>query len=77
MFIYRLIMLLDKEHEADFNERINKAFRYYDSEKAVVDEELFESYVRGGVDVLYENCLVILLLKKIILRIYMIFRRIR
>jgi len=57
LFIYRLIMLLDKEHEADFNERINKAFRYYDSEKAAVDEELFESYVRGGVDVLYEKLL--------------------
>ena len=54
-FTYRLIMLLDKEHEPDFDERLNKAFRYYGSEKAQPDEALFEQYVRGGVDVLYEK----------------------
>ena len=52
LFNYRLIMILDKNHEADFNERLNKAFRYYGSDKAAPDEELYESYVRGGVEVL-------------------------
>lgn len=56
-FNYRLIMLLDKENEMDFNERINKAFRYDGSEKAQGDEQLYEQYVRGGVDVLYEKLL--------------------
>lgn len=55
IFTYRLIMLLDEEHESDINERVNKAFRYYGSEKASLDEERYESYVRGGVEVLYEK----------------------
>jgi hypothetical protein len=54
-FIYRLIMLLDKENEPSFDERINKAFRYYGSEKAQHDEQLYDQYVLGGVDVLYEK----------------------
>lgn len=55
LFNYRLIMLLDSKNESDFNERINKAFRYYGTEKAAGDEELYESYVRGGVEVLFEK----------------------
>ena len=55
LFNYRLIMLLDEKHEPDFNERINKAFRYYGQEKAAPDEELYENYVRGGVEVLFEK----------------------
>lgn len=54
-FNYRLIMLLDKENENDFEERVNKAFRYYGSDKSRNDEQLYEQYVRGGVDVLYEK----------------------
>lgn len=54
-FNYRLIMLIDKENEPNFDERVNKAFRYYGSEKAKNDEKLYEQYVRGGVDVLYEK----------------------
>lgn len=41
-FNYRLIILLDKENEPDEEERINKAFRNYNSEKSKQDEELFE-----------------------------------
>ena len=48
-------MLLDKNHEANLEARIDKAFRYYGSEKAKADEVLYEEYVRGGVDVLYEK----------------------
>ena len=55
MFNYRLIMLLDKRHEPDFDKRVDKAFRYYGSDKAKDDEVLYESYVRGGVDKLYEK----------------------
>lgn len=58
LFAYRLIMLLDKDYEPDLSKRIDKAFRYYnDDEKAASDEERFEEYVRGGVDVLYEKLL--------------------
>jgi len=54
-FIYRLIVLLDRNHEPDFNQRVEKAFRQYGSKDAKAEEQLYESYVRGGVDVLYEK----------------------
>ena len=55
IFNYRLIMLLDKKHAQDIETRIDKAFRNYNSDKAKEDEALFDSYVLGGVDVLYEK----------------------
>ena len=48
-------MLLDKNNEPELDKRIDKAFRLYGKEEAKPDEELFEQYVRGGVDVLYEK----------------------
>ena len=53
MFNFRLIMLLDKQYEPDDDKRIDKAFRHMGEDPA--DEERFDSYVRGGVDVLYEK----------------------
>lgn len=53
MFNFRLIMLLDKAYEPDEDKRIDKAFRHMGEDPA--DEERFDSYVRGGVDVLYEK----------------------
>lgn len=53
MFNFRLIMLLDTEYEPDEETRINKAFRHMGEDPA--DEERFDSYVRGGIDVLYEK----------------------
>lgn len=55
VFNYRLIMLLDEKYEPNVDERINKAFRYFGSDKSAADEALYEEYVRGGVDVLYEK----------------------
>lgn len=52
-FNFRLIMLLDKDYEPDEDKRIDKAFRHMGDNPA--DEERFDSYVRGGVDVLYEK----------------------
>lgn len=54
-FNYRLIMLLDKRHEPDFDKRVDKAFRFYGKEQAIPDEERYEEYVRGGVEVLFEK----------------------
>ena len=56
-FAYRLIMLLDKKHEKSVEARINKAFRDYGKAEAEADELLFDSYVLGGVDLLYEKLL--------------------
>ena len=50
MFNFRLIMLLDKLYEADEDKRIDKAFRHIGENPE--DEERFDNYVRGGVDVL-------------------------
>lgn len=52
---YRLIMLLDKRYEPDFDKRVDKAFRFYGKEQALPDEEHYEEYVRGGVDILHEK----------------------
>ena len=53
LFNFRLIMLLDKQYEPDEDKRIDKAFRHMGDDPK--DEERFDSYVRGGVDVLYEK----------------------
>lgn len=52
-FNYALIMLLDSKYEPDVEKRIDKAFRHVGEKSA--DEERFNSYVRGGIDVLYEK----------------------
>ena len=53
LFNFRLIMLLDKNYEPDEEARINKAFRHMGENPN--DEARFDSYVRGGIDVLYEK----------------------
>lgn len=52
----KMILLLDSNYEQDEKKRIDRAFRYLGS-KETKDEDikLYESYVRGGVDVLYEK----------------------
>ena len=52
-FIYQLIMLLDSDYEADEMKRIDKAFRY--AGKSDEDYQRFQSYVRGGVEILHEK----------------------
>lgn len=61
---FRLIMLLDKKYEPNLEKRVTKAFQYletqqekeyYDSEEGKRDLEIFNSYVLGGVEYLYEN----------------------
>lgn len=54
-FSYRMIMLLDTDHESNFEERLQKAFNYFGTEKAKSDEILFEEYSLGGIEILYEK----------------------
>ena len=52
---YRLIMLVNKENTT-FDERQSRAFRYDNNEeKRKEGDDIFESYVRGGIEVLYEK----------------------
>ena len=55
VFNYRLVMLLDKDYESDPKVRLDKAFRYMGTQNAEADEQHFEEYMRGGIDVLYEK----------------------
>ena len=59
IFLYRMVMLLDKSAELTTEERLNRAFRY-DSQPDKTDVlaenmELFHSYVRGGIELMYEQ----------------------
>ena len=59
VFLYRMVMLLDKTTELTPEERINRAFRY-DSQPEKAEEfrqnlELFHDYVRGGIEAMYEQ----------------------
>ncbi len=54
-YIYQLIMLVDNKKELSFEDRLNKAFRNYSRENSFDDQILYEQYVLGGVEVLYEK----------------------
>lgn len=58
-FLYRLVMILDKTVPMSPEERVDRAFRD-DADENATDKfnqnmELFNSYVLGGIEVLYEK----------------------
>ena len=54
--IYRTIVLLAQQDSVSLDERMNRAFRYdRDEEKRSKGDEIFKGYVRGGIEVLYEQ----------------------
>ena len=53
IFSYRLIMLCDFEYESDPQKRIENAFNL--SGDTSEGRKLFNQYLRGGIDVLYEK----------------------
>lgn len=59
VFLYRMVMLLDKKSVLDPSVRVDRAFRYdvqEDKKDAFAQNmELFHSYVRGGIEVMYEQ----------------------
>jgi hypothetical protein len=59
VFLYRLVMLLDKETNLEAPERIDRAFRddadEAEPEKLAANMEVFNSYVRGGIEEMYEQ----------------------
>ncbi|MDR0606470.1 MAG: hypothetical protein LBG80_19515 [Bacteroidales bacterium] len=54
-FNYQIIMLLDESYENDFNNRITKAFKNFNTDAAADDEKHYNKYVLGGVEVIYEK----------------------
>ncbi|WP_288265183.1 hypothetical protein [uncultured Dialister sp.] len=60
MFIYRLVMLLDRTTEITDEERIDRAFRddgdlTYNAEKIKINMNLFNAYVYSGIEKLYSR----------------------
>lgn len=59
MFLYRLVMLLESETNLEAPERIDRAFRddanEKEPEKLEANLALFNAYVRGGIEELYEQ----------------------
>lgn len=59
VFLYRMVMLLDKSTELTPEERLDRAFRYdvlpEKVENLKQNMELFHDYVRGGIEVMYEQ----------------------
>lgn len=52
---YKIIMLLDTEYEPSEEKRFYKAFQVAPEARDAEDLELFESYVRGGIEFLHEK----------------------
>lgn len=53
---YRMIMLLYDKENVDINERINRAFRYDNNkEKRKVCDEIYDSFVLGGLEKIFEK----------------------
>lgn len=55
MFIYKLIMLSDPDLKLQSIDKINNAFRYRENEQNI---KVFEEYMLGGVDILYDKLFV-------------------
>jgi len=55
MLNYHLIVLLEGRKDVDINERVGRTFREADEETVKRNMALYESYVRGGVEILYEK----------------------
>lgn len=52
-YIFRLILILDTENEPNEELRMDKAFKTFGDDES--DLALFDAYVLGGVEVLYEK----------------------
>ena len=52
-YIFRLILILDTENEPNEELRMDKAFKTFGDDES--DIALFDAYVLGGVEVLYEK----------------------
>jgi len=55
MLNYHLIMLLEAKKELDINERVRRAFNEADEELVSDNMVIYDRYVRGGVEVLFEK----------------------
>lgn len=59
VLLYRMVMLIDRTVDIPTEERVDRAFRY-DTQEDKVEKfkenmELFNDYVRGGIELIYEQ----------------------
>lgn len=54
---YEMIMLLHNKNKDDINTRIERAFKYHNRDEKYKKEcfDIFNSYILGGVEILYEK----------------------
>ena len=59
IFLYQIVMLLDKTSNLSLEEKINRAFRIdstsTNNEEFQKNMELFHDYMRGGIEIMYEK----------------------
>lgn len=55
IFSYRLVLLSIKKNKVSLEERVNRAFNGESRGTSEEDFKLFEKYLLGGIDVLYEK----------------------
>ena len=55
-YVYRMVMLLDDKDNISEEQRLNRAFRF-DNDKTKFQEnmKIFDKYVLGGIEVIYEQ----------------------
>lgn len=53
--VYEIVNLLSAKSEKTIDDRIDSVFRFYGMDKAKENEENFEQYVLGGIEILYEK----------------------
>lgn len=55
VYIYKLVMLSEKDISLEPIDKINNAFRYYDNPENI---KKFEEYMLGGIEILYDKLFV-------------------
>lgn len=55
VYIYKLVMLSEKDISLESIDKINNAFRYYDEPENI---KKFEEYMLGGIEILYDKIFV-------------------
>lgn len=55
-YVYRIVLLLDNKENLSYSERLDRAFRYdNDEEKTAENMKIFNEYVLGGIEYIYEK----------------------
>ncbi|UTY39265.1 hypothetical protein NMU03_00040 [Allocoprobacillus halotolerans] len=55
-YVYRIVLLLDNRENLSYEERLDRAFKYDNDEKKTAENmKIFNEYVLGGIEYIYET----------------------